>query len=97
MKLDIQALVRQLAAERDIEPEKLIDAVAERLNDPAVAASLVTLLDNDSPSGDEQQRSALIYLDQSRQADDSLIPGDQVVVSPLVFVRTGMDIQVGGS
>ena len=31
MRLDINTLVGQLAAERDIEPEKLIDAVAERL------------------------------------------------------------------
>jgi N utilization substance protein A len=35
MKLDIQALVRQLAAERDIEPEKLIDAVAEAISSAA--------------------------------------------------------------
>ena len=35
MKLDIQTLVRQLAAERDIEPDKLIDAVAEAISSAA--------------------------------------------------------------
>jgi N utilization substance protein A len=35
MKLDISALVNQLAAERDIEPEKLIDAVAEAISSAA--------------------------------------------------------------
>ncbi len=35
MKLDINTLVRQLAAERDIEPEKLIDAIAEAISSAA--------------------------------------------------------------
>ena len=35
MKLDINALVNQLAAERDIEPDKLIDAVAEAISSAA--------------------------------------------------------------
>jgi len=35
MKLDINTLVRQVAAERDIEPEKLIDAVAEAISSAA--------------------------------------------------------------
>jgi N utilization substance protein A len=35
MKLDIQTLVRQLAVERDIEPEKLIEAIAEAISSAA--------------------------------------------------------------
>ena len=35
MKLDINTLVGQLAAERDIEPEKLIDAIAEAISSAA--------------------------------------------------------------
>jgi len=35
MKLDINTLVRQVAAERDIEPDKLIDAVAEAISSAA--------------------------------------------------------------
>ena len=35
MKLDINTLVRQVAAERDIEPEKLIDAIAEAISSAA--------------------------------------------------------------
>ncbi len=35
MKLDINTLVRQVAAERDIEPEKLIEAVAEAISSAA--------------------------------------------------------------
>ena len=35
MKLDINTLVRQVAVERDIEPEKLIDAVAEAISSAA--------------------------------------------------------------
>ena len=35
MKLDINTLVRQVASERDIEPEKLIDAVAEAISSAA--------------------------------------------------------------
>ncbi len=35
MKLEINTLVRQVAAERDIEPEKLIDAVAEAISSAA--------------------------------------------------------------
>jgi N utilization substance protein A len=35
MKLDIQTLVRQLAVERDIEPDKLIDAIAEAISSAA--------------------------------------------------------------
>jgi N utilization substance protein A len=35
MKLDVNTLVRQVAAERDIEPEKLIDAVAEAISSAA--------------------------------------------------------------
>ncbi len=35
MKLDINTLVRQMAAERDIEPEKLIDAIAEAISSAA--------------------------------------------------------------
>jgi N utilization substance protein A len=35
MKLDVNTLVRQVAAERDIEPEKLIDAIAEAISSAA--------------------------------------------------------------
>ncbi len=35
MKLDINTLVRQVAAERDIEPEKLLDAIAEAITSAA--------------------------------------------------------------
>ncbi len=35
MKLEINTLVRQMAAERDIEPEKLIDAIAEAISSAA--------------------------------------------------------------
>ena len=35
MKLDINTLVGQLAAERDIEPDKLIDAIAEAISSAA--------------------------------------------------------------
>ncbi len=35
MKLEINTLVRQLAAERDIEPEKLVEAVAEAISSAA--------------------------------------------------------------
>jgi len=35
MKLDINTLVRQVAAERDIEPDKLIDAIAEAISSAA--------------------------------------------------------------
>jgi N utilization substance protein A len=35
MKLDINTLVRQVAAERDIEPEKLVDAIAEAISSAA--------------------------------------------------------------
>ncbi len=35
MKLDINTLVRQMAAERDIEPEKLVDAIAEAISSAA--------------------------------------------------------------
>jgi N utilization substance protein A len=35
MKLDINTLVRQVASERDIEPEKLIDAIAEAISSAA--------------------------------------------------------------
>ena len=35
MKLDINTLVGQLAAERDIEPEKLVDAIAEAISSAA--------------------------------------------------------------
>ncbi len=35
MKLDINTLVNQLAAERDIEPDKLIDAIAEAISSAA--------------------------------------------------------------
>jgi N utilization substance protein A len=35
MKLDINTLVRQVAAERDIEPDKLIEAVAEAISSAA--------------------------------------------------------------
>ncbi len=35
MKLDINTLVGQLAAERDIDPEKLIDAIAEAISSAA--------------------------------------------------------------
>ena len=31
MKLDINTLVRQMASERDIEPEKLVEAIAEAI------------------------------------------------------------------
>ncbi len=35
MKLDIKTLVRQMASDRDIEPEKLVDAVAEAISSAA--------------------------------------------------------------
>jgi N utilization substance protein A len=35
MKLDVNTLVRQVAVERDIEPEKLIDAIAEAISSAA--------------------------------------------------------------
>jgi len=35
MKLEINTLVRQVAAERDIEPEKLVDAIAEAISSAA--------------------------------------------------------------
>jgi N utilization substance protein A len=35
MKLDVNTLVRQMAAERDIEPEKLMDAIAEAISSAA--------------------------------------------------------------
>jgi N utilization substance protein A len=35
MKLDVNTLVRQVAAERDIEPEKLIEAIAEAISSAA--------------------------------------------------------------
>ncbi len=35
MKLDINTLVRQMAVERDIEPEKLVDAIAEAISSAA--------------------------------------------------------------
>jgi len=35
MKLEINTLVRQMAAERDIEPEKLVDAIAEAISSAA--------------------------------------------------------------
>jgi len=60
-----------------------------------VPVNFVTLRDPlESPI--DEQRSAVIYLDStgSHADHETLVPGDQVVVSPLVFVRSGMDIQV---
>ena len=57
-----------------------------------VPVNFVTLLDRSTTDG-SIVRNALIYVDDPSQ----LTVGDQVVVSPLTFVRTGMDVEVSAT
>ncbi len=57
--------------------------------------NFVTMIDDNNvqQNGDRQ---ALVYVDPPNAPDgaSSLAAGDQVIITPLVFVRTGMDIKV---
>jgi multidrug efflux pump subunit AcrA (membrane-fusion protein) len=54
-----------------------------------LSSHFVTLLEHSADEGGEA-RDVLVYVDDASQ----LTAGDQVVVSPLTFVRSGMDIEV---
>jgi len=57
-----------------------------------IPVNFVTLLEQSADDG-VNVRDALIYVDDPGQ----LTASDQVVVSPLTFVRTGMDVEVSAA
>jgi N utilization substance protein A len=92
MKLDINTLVRQVAAERDIEPEKLIEAVAEAISSAArkhyKERSVVTEIDSESGEVqcfrtravvEEVEDSEIeLTLDEARESDPDVEVGDEL-------------------
>ncbi len=97
MKLDIHTLVRQVAAERDIEPEKLIDAVAEAISSAArkhyKERSVYTQIDPESGEircwvsrsvvEEVEDPEIEISLEEARQIDPEIEVGGTLLLDPL--------------
>jgi N utilization substance protein A len=72
MKLEINTLVRQVAAERDIEPEKLVDAIAEAISSAARKHYKVrnVLTEIDPDSGEVQCWSVRDVVENGEEIED---------------------------
>ncbi len=103
MKLEINTLIRQVAAERDIEPEKLLDAVAEAITSAARKHYKLrsALTEIDPVTGEVscwETRTVVeevedpeieMTLDQARAIDPAAEIGSQVRLKPLDTSQLG--------